>query len=263
VAGPLVGRVALVTGASRGIGRAIAQRLAADGARVAIGGRDRSALEAVCEAIAAATGRDSVLAVPGDVVDQATVRSMVATTVERFGKLTVLVNAAGIAGPIGVPASQLDPRDFQTVLAANLIGAFLCCREAIPALVSAGDGRIINIASTSGLRGEPGRAGYVASKWGLRGFTRTLAVELGPQGVTANAVCPHFTLGERTERIVRETAAAEGIGEEDALARIRDETAMGALLDGADTAAVVAFLASEGARHITGQDLVVDAGCVV
>jgi 3-hydroxybutyrate dehydrogenase/3-oxoacyl-[acyl-carrier protein] reductase len=255
--------VALVTGGSRGIGRAIAERLAADGASVAVGGRDQTALGTVCDAIASAVGPERVLAVPGDVVDPETVRAMVAATVERFGKLTILVNAAGVAGPIGVPVAELELGDFQAVLEANLTGAFLCCREAVPALVASGCGRVINISSTSGLRGESGRAGYVASKWALRGFTRSLAVELGPQGVTANAVCPHFTRGERTERIVRETASAEGIGEDEALDRIRDETAMGALLEGADTAAVVAFLASDDARHITGQDLVVDAGCIV
>jgi 3-hydroxybutyrate dehydrogenase len=260
---PLSHRVALVTGATRGIGRAIAERLARDGARVALGGRDASALEAVSARLSRELGDGRVVCASADVTDHESVRAMVRAAVSRFGKLDVLVNAAGVAGPIGVPVESLDPAEFDAVMATNLTGAFLCCREAIPELVSAGDGRVVNIASTSGLRGEPGRASYVASKWALRGFTRSLARELGPRGVTANAVCPHFTLGERTRRIVRDTATSEHISEDAALRRIRDETALGALLEGADTAGVVAFLASKDARHITGQDIVVDAGCIV
>jgi NAD(P)-dependent dehydrogenase (short-subunit alcohol dehydrogenase family) len=260
---PINERVALVTGATRGIGSAIAERLVADGARVAVNGRDRGALEEVAARLVGGAGADRLMRLLGDVTDQRAVERMVADVVDRFGKLDVLVNAAGVAGPIGVPVEALEPADFEDVMATNLTGVFLCCRAAIPALVSAGGGRIVNIASTSGLRGEPGRAGYVSSKWALRGLTRTLAVELGPRGVTANTVCPHFTLGERTERIARETARIEGVTPEALIDRVRAETAMGAILDGSDTAGAVAFLVSPAGRYVTGQDIVVDAGCVI
>jgi 3-oxoacyl-[acyl-carrier protein] reductase len=256
-------RVALVTGATRGIGRAIAERLATGGARVALTGRDAELLTQVSGELASIVGPDGVLAIPCDVTDEPAVSRLIGSVVDAFGKLDVLVNAAGIAGPIGPHVEDLAPTDFEQVMRTNVTGVFLCCRHAIPPIVDSRDGRIVNIASTSGLRGEPGRAGYVASKWALRGLTRALAVELGPRGTTVNAVCPHFTYGERTQRIVNELAAREGVSEEHALDEIRDETAMRAILEPADTAAAVAFLVSAGGRYITGQDIVVDAGCVV
>jgi NAD(P)-dependent dehydrogenase (short-subunit alcohol dehydrogenase family) len=254
---PLAGRVAIVTGATRGIGLAIAGALAARGATVVMHGRRAEELEARARAI---PGR--AIAVAGDVTSETDVARLIEVAAAVAGHVDIVVAAAGVTGAVGVEARDLDLDRFDEVLRINLTGAFLTARAAIPWLVASEHGRLILIGSTSGLRGEPGRAGYVASKWALRGLTRTLAHELGPHGVTCNCVCPNFTLGERTERIVAETAALGGVGREDVLAELRAETLLGRILEPVDTAELVAFLAGDGARNITGQDLVVDGGVV-
>lgn len=134
------------------------------------------------------------------------------------------------------------------------------CRSAIPHLIERGGGRIVNIAGTSGLRGYRNRVAYSSSKWAVRGLTRTLALELGPHGITVNTVCPNVTHGGRMDRIVREKARALGVPPEDVYRDFTRQTALGRFVDEVDVAEAVRFLVSEGARNITGHDIPVDAG---
>jgi 3-oxoacyl-[acyl-carrier protein] reductase len=154
-------------------------------------------------------GRDS-LAVPCDVTDEQQVQTMVAAAARRFGGIDILVNCAGGTGPIETPTRDYPAAEFRLILELNVIGTFLPCKYAIPHLIARGGGRIVNIAGTSGLRGYRNRSGYSSSKWAIRGLTRTLALELGPDGITVNDVCPNVTHGGRMDKIVAEKARVTG-----------------------------------------------------
>ncbi len=146
------------------------------------------------------------------------------------------------------------------ILTVNVLGTFLPCKHAIPHLIAAGGGRIVNVAGTSGLRGYRNRSGYSASKWAVRGLTRTLALELGPHDITVNDVCPNVTNGARMDTIVRVKAAKTGRTSEAVHADFAAQTALGRFVEEADVAAAIRFLVSDQARNITGHDLPVDAG---
>ena len=258
--GDLTGKNAIVTGAAKGLGGSITAALAAAGAGVVLSGRDRTALE---DHAAALTDRH-----PGfrgvvatcDVTDEAAVGEMAADAVDAFGTIDFLFNTAGIIGPIETPAHEVEPEDFRSVLAVNVVGTFLPCRAVIPHMIERRSGRIVNIAGTSGLRGYRNRVSYSSSKWAVRGLTRTLALELGPYGITVNAICPNVTHGGRMDKIVREKAARIGSTADEVYADFAAQTALGRFIEPDDVAAAAMFLVSEGARNITGHDIVVDAG---
>jgi NAD(P)-dependent dehydrogenase (short-subunit alcohol dehydrogenase family) len=257
---PLQGKVAIVTGAARGIGSVVCDYLAEDGAHVALAGRDEDALRARAAGLDEAfPGRDS-LPVPCDVTDEGQVQAMVSTAARRFGGIDILVNSAGGTGPIETPAQDYPAEEFRRILDLNVIGTFLPCKHAIPHLITRGGGRIVNIAGTSGLRGYRNRSGYSSSKWAVRGLTRTLALELGPHGITVNDVCPNVTHGGRMDRIVAEKARATGRAPEEVYADFAAQTALGRFVEEADVAAAIRFLVSPGAANITGHDIPVDAG---
>lgn len=240
-------RVALVTGAGRGIGRAIALRLARDGLAVAVNYRgSEQAAAAVVSEIEAAGG--SSVAIGGDVAVAAEAARLVKETVDRFGRLDVLVNNAGIARDN--LAMRLSEEDWDAVLATNLKGAFLCSKAALrPLLKARGSGRIISISSVVGILGNAGQANYAAAKAGLIGLTKSLAREVASRGITVNAVAPGFIVTDMTEALpadVRE-ASLRGIP-------------LGFFGEADDIAATVSFLASPTARYITGQVLSVDGG---
>ena len=257
---PLAGRVALVTGAAKGLGRAISETLAADGAEIALLGRDVAALKTWANELGGANAGRASMAIGCDVTDAGEVDDAVAATVSRFGGLDIVVNAAGVIGPIETPAQDVAPDDFRFVLDVNLVGTFLVCRAAIPHLIDRGGGRIVNIAGTSGLRGYRNRVAYSSSKWAVRGLTRTLALELGPHNVTVNDICPNVTHGTRMETIVAEKARRSGRTPEDVYEDFAGQTALGRFVEDTDIAAAVRYLVSEGARNVTGHDIVVDAG---
>ena len=142
----------------------------------------------------------------------------------------------------------------------NVVGVFLTCRACIPHLIRRGGGRIVNIAGTSGLRGYRNRVAYSSSKWAVRGLTRTLALELGPHGITVNTVCPNVTHGQRMETIVHEKARKTGRTPEEVYREYTGQTALGRFIEDTDVAAAVTYLVSDGARNVTGHDIVVDAG---
>lgn len=257
---PLQGKVAIVTGAARGIGSVACEYLAQDGADIALAGRSADALSArAAELDAMFPGRES-MPVRCDVTDEEQVQAMMAAVAGRFGGIDMLVNNAGGTGPIETAAQDYPVEEFRQILELNVIGTFLPCKYAIPYMIARGGGRIVNIAGTSGLRGYRNRSGYSASKWAVRGLTRTLALELGPHDITVNDVCPNVTNGGRMQKIVAEKALATGRPADQVYADFAAQTALGRFVDEADVAAAIRFLVSPGARNITGHDIPVDAG---
>lgn len=258
--GPLAGKVALVTGAAKGIGGVVTEHFARDGAHVALIGRDERALTAHAHHLDEThPGRESLVR-PCDVTDEDDVAAMTAEVVARFGGLDILVNTAGGTGPIETPAQDYPVEEFRKILELNVLGTFLPTKHAIPHLIARGGGRIVNIAGTSGLRGYRNRSGYSSSKWAVRGLTRTLALELGPHDITVNDICPNVTNGERMDRIVRTKAEKLGKTYDEVYADFASQTALGRFVEEEDIAAAVDFLVSDGARNITGHDIPVDAG---
>jgi 3-oxoacyl-[acyl-carrier protein] reductase len=257
---PFAGKVAVVTGAGKGIGRLVTESLARDGAHVALLARDGGALEAHAAILDEKyPGRES-LCVTCDVTVQEQVDAAIEAVVDRFGGLDFLVNTAGTTGPIETPAQEVSSREFMQVLETNVLGTFLPSRAAIPHLIARGGGRIVNISGTSGLRGYRNRVAYSSSKWAVRGLTRTLALELGPHGITVNDVCPNVTHGGRMDKIVSVKAERTGRTSEQVYADFARQTALGRFIEEEDVAAAVSFLLSDGARNITGHDIPVDAG---
>lgn len=240
-------RVALVTGAGRGIGRRVSLELAGRGYAVAV--NDLSEPEEVLGELRD-TGMEA-LSVPGDVSDEAAVGEMVGTIVERFGRIDVLVNNAGVS--FITPAEETSLADWNRTLAVNLTGPFLMCREFGKVMLEQGQGSIVNISSVAGLLGVSDRAAYNASKHGLVGLTRTLAAEWGGRGVRVNAVCPGWVKTEMDD----EDQAGGGYTDAD----IEDRVPMGRFARPEDIARAVAFLADpEQSGFVNGHTLSVDGG---
>jgi 3-oxoacyl-[acyl-carrier protein] reductase len=257
---PLAGSVAIVTGAAKGLGKAVSELLASQGADLALAARSAPDLEAQAADLDRRFPDRRTATVPTDVTDDEAVRRLIGAAVQEFGGLDALVNTAGVIGPIETPAQDVDVDAFRQVIDVNLVGTFLPCKHAIPHLIARGGGRIVNIAGTSGLRGYRNRVAYSSSKWAVRGLTRTLALELGPHNVTVNAVCPHVTNGARMTTIVTEKARKLGRTPEAVYEAFAAETALGRFIDDVDVAHAVGFLVSAGARNITGHEITVDAG---
>ncbi len=238
------GKVALVTGASRGIGRAIALRLAAQGATVMAGARGTNA-QAVADEIVAAGGRATALAL--DITDPASIEAAVAATLAAHQRIDILVNNAGIARDQLMLRMKRD--DWDAVLNTNLTGAFTCVQAVLKTMVKQRAGRIINISSVVGQAGNAGQVNYAASKAGLIGFTKALALEIASRGITVNAVAPGLIDTDMTKGI------SEGAHEEWAA-----KIPLKRLGTPDDVAAAVTFLASDEASYITGQVLAVNGG---
>ena len=244
-------RTAIVTGAARGIGAAIATRLAQDGYAVGVIDLNESDTARTVEAITAAGGR--AVGVGADVSDSSAVSSAVATVAEALGAPTVLVNNAGILRDNLL--FKMTDDDWDAVMRVHLRGAFLMSREVQKHQVEANWGRIVNLSSTSAL-GNRGQANYAAAKAGLQGFTKTLAIELGRYGVTANAIAPGFIATD----MLRATAERMGVSFEDFLEGATREIAVGRVGSPDDVAAAASFFCSEGAGFVSGQVLYVAGG---
>jgi 3-oxoacyl-[acyl-carrier protein] reductase len=244
-------RIAIVTGAARGIGAATAQRLAADGHAVAVLDLDESQCAGTVTAITDAGGR--ALAVGANVSDAASVERAVARVAEELGPPTILVNNAGIIRDNLL--FKMTEEDWDAVMSVHLRGAFLMTRAVQEHQVKEGWGRIVNLSSTSAL-GNRGQANYAAAKAGMQGFTKTLAIELGRYGVTANAIAPGFIVTDMT----RSTADRLGVGFEDFIAHNANEIPVQRAGYPEDIAAAAAFFCSEEAGFVSGQVLYVAGG---
>ena len=252
-AGPaLAGHHAIVTGGGRGIGAAIARHLAELGAAVTVMGRDAARLEETAAALPGAR------ALTCDVTDEAAVGRAFAQAVDASGDLYILVNNAGAV--VSAPLAKTTLDQFRAMIEVNLTGAFLCCRAALPAMLAAGTGRIVNIASTAGLRGGAYISAYCAAKHGLVGLTRALALEIADKGITVNAVCPGYTETDMVRRAIANIVEKTGRSEAEARADLVETNPQGRLIQPDEVAATVAFLCQPGADSITGQAIVLAGG---
>jgi NAD(P)-dependent dehydrogenase (short-subunit alcohol dehydrogenase family) len=252
--------VVVVTGAGRGIGRAIALNFARDGARLVLAARSVEELEDT-RARVAELGSEAIV-VPTDVTDQAQTERMAQAALERFGALDVLVCNSGVAGPTA-PLWEIDPEQWRQTFAVNVEGVYLCCRAVLPLMLERGAGRVIVIGSMTGKRALHGRTPYAASKTALIGLVRTLAWEAGDAGVRINLVSPGAVNGPRIEGVIAAQAQALSITEPEARARFTSASPLGRLIEADDVAETVRFLASPAAAGITGEDVNVSAGAVM
>jgi NAD(P)-dependent dehydrogenase (short-subunit alcohol dehydrogenase family) len=256
----LRGRHAIVTGGGRGIGAAVARELARLGARLTLMGRDALALERHARLIGSEFGAEAA-AVPCDVSDEAAVADAFAAARSEFGDAHILVNNAGQAESATFMETSRELWD--RMLAVNLTGTFLCTQQVLPAMLVAGEGRVINIASTAGLRGYARMAAYCAAKHGVVGLTRALALETAKKGVTVNAVCPGYTDTDMAQQAVANLVAARGVTREEALAMITKVSPRGKLVSPTEVANAVTWLCSPEASAITGQTIAVAGGEVM
>ena len=255
--GRLQDRIAIVTGGGQGIGRAIALAFAREGAHVTLAARSQAKLESVAGELQALGTRPLVHLT--DVASEPEVRAMVAATLARHGRVDVLVNNSGIAGPTAL-ARDLEPAAWDESIAINLSGAFYCAKHVAAAMMERRRGAIVNISSVAGRMGYAQRTPYAASKWGMIGLSHSLAAELGPYGIRVNAVLPGSTEGERIERVVAAKAAAEGISTDEARGWYVKDIPLRRMVTGEEVAAMVTFLVSDEASGITGQAVSVCGG---
>lgn len=253
---PLAGRHAVITGGGRGIGAAIAEKLARLGADVTVMGRSRGQLEQRAAAIAAAHGVRAV-AQPVDLADPAAIEAAFAATAER-GAPAILVNNAGIA--LAAPFHRTDLALWRQVMDVDLTGAFLCIRQVLPGMTGGGFGRIVNVASTAGLTGYAYVAAYCAAKHGMIGLTRALAREVAKTPVTVNAVCPGYTDTDIVGDAIANIAAKTGRSRDQALSELVAHNPQGRLVQPDEVAEAVAWLCLPSSAAVTGQSIVVAGG---
>jgi NAD(P)-dependent dehydrogenase (short-subunit alcohol dehydrogenase family) len=242
----------LVTAGASGIGLVTARAFAAEGARVVICDVDANALEAV------AASDPGFARVACDVADPQAVAKLFAAVADHLTGLDALVNNAGIAGPTA-PCEAVTLDDWQRTIAVNLTGQFLCAQRAIPMLKASPNASIANLSSAAGRFGYPMRTPYASSKWGVVGFTKSLAGELGPHGIRVNAICPGFVAGPRVEAVFAAKAAARGVSADVVRAEGLAKASLRRLVTAADIADAIVFLASPSGRNISGHALPIDA----
>jgi len=255
----LKGRVALITGPAKGMGATITKAFAAEGARLALVGRDTTAIEPVAQEVQAREGEAIVLRC--DLTDPAQCDAAAADARRAFGKIDILVNVAGGSGPIGKTGVETTPEEFDEIIRLNVNGCFHMMRSVLPAMIAQRHGKIVNVGGTFGMRGRAGRMAYSASKWGLRGVTKSFALEVGMHNINVNCVAPGMVDGPRfRDKVCADMARRLGISPAEAAERHAADYALRRVSTDDDVANACLFLASDVSRQITGVDLPVDGG---
>ncbi len=252
----LNGKSCMITGPAKGMGAAISRAFAAEGCRLALAGRDTAAIAPIAAEIGAAA-----FIVACDLTDPAQCEAAAARTLAVYGRIDILVNVAGGSGPIGKTGMQTTPEEFDEIVTLNMNGCFHTMRAVLPAMVAQSYGKIVNVGGTFGMRGQAGRMAYSASKWGLRGITKSFALEVGVHNINVNCVAPGMVEGERFRgKVIPDMARRLGITEAEAVDRYAANYALKRITTDADVAQACLFLASDVSRQITGVDLPVDGG---
>lgn len=252
-------KVAVITGPAKGMGRAVTLAFASHGARLVLAGRDTAAIEPVA-AEARALGVPAIV-VACDLVVAEQTEALARQALEAFGRIDVLVNVAGGSGPIGKTGWETTSAEFNEIVQLNMTGCFNTMHAVLPTMIAQRAGKVVNVGGTFGMRGRAGRMAYSASKWGLRGITKSFALEAGPFNVNVNCVAPGMVDGPRfREKVCAEMAARLGITLEEAMTRHAADYALRRVSTDTDVANACLFLASDVSRQITGVDLPVDGG---
>ena len=254
-------RVAVITGPAKGMGAATTLTLANAGADLLLVGRDLGPIEEVA-AKAQSLGRH-VEVTRCDVTSTRDVKVMCDTALEKFGRVDILVNIAGGTGPLETTAWETTPEQFDQIIDLNMKGCFQTMRAILPSMIERCYGKIVNVGGTFGLRGRALRMAYSASKWGLRGITKSTALEVGPYNINVNCVCPGMVDGPRFQKVCMERAKRLDISVEKARAQHEEEYALRRISTDQDVANAILFFASDAAKNITGQDLAIDGGWVI
>ena len=255
--GLLGGRVALITGASKGIGRALSLRFAREGAAVVCAARSADLVKETAAAVTAIGGKS--IAITCDASTEEDVRRAVAIGTKEFGKIDTLVNNAGDAGPTK-PVHEYLMDDWRYTIDSCLTSSYLCTRFVVPEMLKVGHGAIVNISSGAGRRGLPYRIGYCAAKAGQVGMTYGMALELAPHNIRVNCVAPGAVEGDRIERVIEGQAAARGISVEQMRTAILERNPLKRMVTADDIVDATVFFCSDMARNISGQVLAVNAG---
>src|SRR2546428_63436 len=250
-------KVALITGASKGIGRVMSRMFAREGAAVVCAARSQGLVEETAGLIKADGGR--AIAVTGDAATEADVRRIVEAGVKAFGKLDTLVNNAGDGGPTK-RVQEYTSEDWFYTINSCLTSSYMCIRFAVPEMIKAGGGSIVNIASIAGRRGLPFRIGYCSAKAGQVGMTYGMAIELAPHNITVNAIAPGAVAGDRIDRVIAGQAQVRGITEDAMRKAMMERSPLKRMTEAEDIAEATLFLASDLAKNISGQVLAVNAG---
>jgi NAD(P)-dependent dehydrogenase (short-subunit alcohol dehydrogenase family) len=255
----LGGKVAVITGPAKGMGAAITLAFAAEGCRLALVGRDTAAIAPVADAVKARGGEAAVI--PCDLTRSADCEAMAQQVQAAYGRIDILVNVAGGSGPMGKTGWETTPEEFDEIVTLNMNGCFHTMRAVAPVMIGQHAGKIVNVGGTFGMRGRAGRMAYSASKWGLRGITKSFALEVGAHNINVNCVAPGMVDGPRfREKVVPTMAKKLGISHEEAAKRHAEDYALRRITVDQDVANACLFLASDVSRQITGVDLPVDGG---
>jgi NAD(P)-dependent dehydrogenase (short-subunit alcohol dehydrogenase family) len=254
------GKVAVITGPAKGMGAAISLAFAAEGCRLVLVGRDIASINHVATEVRAKGGEAVVIACDLTKAEQTT--AMAKTATEAYGgHIDILVNVAGGSGPMGKTGWETSPEEFDEIVTLNMNGCFHTMRAVTPMMIAQRSGKIVNVGGTFGMRGRAGRMAYSASKWGLRGITKSFALELGEFNINVNCVAPGMVDGPRfRDKVVPTLAKKLGITQDEAAKRHAEDYALKRITLDADVANACLFLASDVSRQITGVDLPVDGG---
>jgi 3-oxoacyl-[acyl-carrier protein] reductase len=255
----LKGRVAVITGPAKGMGAEVSKAFADEGCKLALIGRDTGAIEPVADEIR--KGGGEAIVVPCDVTSTKACADAAAAAKGEFGRIDILVNVAGGSGPIGKTGAETTHEEFDEIVTLNMNGCFNTMHAVLPAMMAQRYGKIVNVGGTFGMRGRAGRMAYSASKWGLRGITKSFALEVGQYNINVNYVAPGMVDGPRfRDKVCADMAKKFNITVEEAAQRHASEYALKRVTIDADVANACLFFASDVSRQITGADIPVDGG---